>query len=998
MSSTNRDYREQYILHAGDTITSGNTVYTITNELVAYGGSAVIYSAVASESSRKSPIKYIIKEVFPNEDLFERQSGIIRPRDPDNAGELKFHRDHIAEEQILGGLCYNGTNLAVPIRHVIHPDKISIDGKEYTEGIQDGVFAVLDDISGKAISFKQMLECIKQPKSEDYPLQNGGCPTLHTTACMIEQVLITLRAIHNNGVLFGDIHMDNVWFSKDCLELGIIHTSCFMDFGCSRLLVDGKKTDIIEGNIFSSKGFTPPELLSTRWKQGDGTISIQADVFSVGCLMLRCLFPTEYWEHFGESPIIGPRTIQRDDAKRLGIDDLLRRKVNAILAKAMHPDPEERYPSADAMLEAIQELKRDAKPPEYLLPKAPGSSESFVEGSRTTEIDNVIRRLAINKPAFLWGCGGIGKSEIAIKVAEEFQKCSPKGAYFVHYTVPSSKDQEAMEETVLRMPFSGYKYEPKQGMSLEEQRKAEYKARIHILREHYAGALLVIDNFDWSGKTWEDLTAEKSYLEMETIGLNLLFTTRSEVPGAPEVKELSREDLLRLMRRWCTDYNTITDQQLYDLIDEVDGHTLTVDLIAKCLSRSRRKVTPEMMLECLKNHKLAEVKYPVTHRALAKGEDPERLDHRDPKTAQIYQHLKALFDLSGLDEQMKTILCYATLLPAGGMDCQLFESCLEEGHEQSFEYLLYCGWFRNSSDNVLSIHPIVREVCRNELVDIDKDRDNNLRFLNKLVLAAKKQCELGAGLVFANNKMRQVVIVCEELAQRIGILYITEDTWKEINNLLKVMGNYHLIKQVKAVYPSIGKTRIPYAETDCTTGIRSFILDESNNIQYTVGIIGLNAGSEPIVKALATTTTISGNQQYQKVYITLDEMSEADCILIFAFHKDIQVMYRYIGYLSPMGVMLNPNPLRIPRVFIHNQGNDRKTMVRVVEFSVHEVYEDLFGGRTVEEVESTFQGKVLLINPDNAKKILLSGKGIKEGAQYYADFIFSKQDGISFMH
>ena len=722
MSNENNDFREKYILHPGDTITSGKTVYTITDELLAYGGSAVIYSAISSDSSekKKNPIKFVIKEVFPNEDLFERSDGIVRPRDPDDMEELNWQREHIEEEHDLGGMCYNETDLAVPIRYIVHPDKITIDGKEYTEDVHSGVFAVLDDISKKAISFSQMLENIKQPKSKDNPLGNSGCPTLHATACLIERVLITLRTIHNNRVLFGDIHMDNVWFAKDCLDLGIIRPAHFMDFGCSRPLIDGKKTDIISGQIYSSRGFIPPELLPGRWNQGDGTISIQADIFSVGCLMLRCLFPVEYWEHFGDSPVIGPNTLQRDDMKRLGIDNTLRIKLNKILKKAMHPMQEERYPDADAMLEAIQQLKVDTEPPTYVLPKAPGSSESFVEGSRDNEISTILAALEVNKPAFVWGCGGIGKSEIAVKVAKEFEKKSPKGAYFIHYTVPADKETEAMEETVLRMLFEGFKYEPeKSGMSLEAQRKAEYRQKINILKKQYSGALLVIDNFDRPGVTLDELRGEKSYLEIESIGLNLLFTTRNEVPGTDEVKELSRENLLKLMRRWVTD-PVISDQQLLALIDAVGGHTLTVDLIAKCLSRSRRKVTPEMMLDSFKNSKISETNYPkVTHRALAKGENPERIGHREHKTAQIYEHLKALFDLSGLDERMKSILCYATLLPDGGMDCQIFEGCIEADQEDAFDYLLDCGWLKNSNENILSIHPIIREVCRGELVPTD---------------------------------------------------------------------------------------------------------------------------------------------------------------------------------------------------------------------------------------------------------------------------------------
>lgn len=699
MSSTNRDYREQYVLHAGDTITSGNTVYTITDELVAYGGSSVIYSAVASESSRKSPIKYIVKEVFPNEDLFARQSGIIRPRDPDNAGELKFHRDHIAEEQILGGLCYNGTNLAVPIRHIVRPDKITIDGKEYTEDIQDGVFAVLDDLSGKAISFAQMLEYIEQPKCNDHPLRNGGCPTLHTTACIIEQVLITLRAIHNNGVLFGDIHMDNVWFSKDCLELGMIHTSCFMDFGCSRPLVDGKKTDIIGGNIFSSKGFTPPELQPRCWEQGDGTISIQADTFSVGCLMLRCLFPGEYWDHFGESPSIGPRTIQRDDAKRLGIDNSLRIKVNDILAQAMHPDPEKRYPSAEAMLEAIQELKRVTEPPKYLLPSNLSSPDYWVPHSRDRELAAITKSVNDGETVFLHGIGGIGKTECAIQLAKDLNP--PRGAYLVHF-------HGSMKETILKMNFSGYKFEPKQkGMSPEELEEAEYRDRLDILKEHYQETVLIIDNFDAPGKMLDDLRSEPAFNDFLGLKLKRILTTRYPVKREEwEIKRLSDSTLLGIMRHYCMHAKKLPDNELIKLIEAVDGHTLTLTLIAKTMEESWGRITPKRILRVLKRSSLSQADFP----------DVSSDQNRSYQQKQIYSHLKALFNLSGMKATEETVLSAASLLPQSGMNALVFEKSLEKKKERkALHILVKRGWLTISEESKIQMHPIIRSVCKTEL-------------------------------------------------------------------------------------------------------------------------------------------------------------------------------------------------------------------------------------------------------------------------------------------
>ena len=716
------DYRFRHSLHPGDRIETDSGTYVITDDLLSFGGSSVVYSAECSDG-----IKYVIKEVFPNDhqERFARINGVIQPADPLDAKSamlLEKLRLKLETEQTLGLKCFKGTVLAVPIRKILNATAVTHDGIRHTD-VSRGLFAVLDSMDRKTSKrFSEILADIAREKDADHPLRTGGLPTLHTTLSLMEQVLLSLDSIHSQDVLFSDINLDNIVFNEWKPEQGSFGIPFMLDFGCARELhgpEDDKKTTPIENKeVFSTYGFTPPELIY----ENDGTLQLTktADIYAAGALMLRTLLTEAHLNYLGRSPLIDDDVLQMDDGERLGIPDSVRLKLNAILFKAMNRNREARYPTANAMRRAITQLKRDVAPPSYLLPPAPNSAESFVEGSRVTEIRDTLAALKINTPVFLWGCPGIGKSEVAIKVAQEFGCRSPKGSYFIHYTCPSDKNAEAMEETVLRMPFEGFKYEPdKPGMSPEEQRKDEYRKRIGLLKREYGGALLVIDNFDRRGKTLKDLKAEPSYQEITSIGLNLLFTTRYEVPGAKEVKELSRDDLLLLMRRWCTDPR-IGDQQLLDLIDAVDGHTLTVDIMARTLGCSRRKITPEMILDAFRSSNLSEMEYPkVTVETVKKGQEFDRIQHREPKTARIYEHLKALFDLSGLDNQMKTILCCATLLPDSGMDCQLFESCLADGYGDAFEYLLDCGWLKNSVDNVLRIHPVIREVCRTELAPTD---------------------------------------------------------------------------------------------------------------------------------------------------------------------------------------------------------------------------------------------------------------------------------------
>lgn len=343
------DYRKQYLLHPGNSIQIGHATYTITGDFTAYGGSAVVYSARCSEDQ----VDYVIKEVFPNkEGRFKRENGIVCVSDPDDEQSqriLNQYRANLVREQELGTKCFNNTILAVPVRKIIHPDAVIIGADRYTD-VKQGAFAILDSVSKKSMSFSKVLEDIRKEKSEDHPLRAGGCPALHTTACLMEQILLTLQTIHSQNVLFGDIHMDNVLFSECRPEHGHVGVACLLDFGCSKELIDGEKTAVIEDKeIFSTAGYIPPEIL----KRNDGTLQLtrQADILSAGCLMLRCLFPEDEWDWFGESPEIGPHTIKRSDAERLGINEKLRRDVNRILENAMKPEPEDRYPSVDEMLE-----------------------------------------------------------------------------------------------------------------------------------------------------------------------------------------------------------------------------------------------------------------------------------------------------------------------------------------------------------------------------------------------------------------------------------------------------------------------------------------------------------------------------------------------------------------------------------------------------------------------------------------------------------------------
>ena len=347
-------------------------------------------------------------------------------------------------------------------------------------------------------------------------------------------------------------------------------------------------------------------------------------------------------------------------------------------------------------------LTKEARPkPRHLLPKLPSLADSFVEGSRDVEVEKLAKIVESGKPVFVWGLGGMGKTQVAIQLGKTLQQT--RDVYFIHYTPPMGDSGEAMRETILRAHFAGYKF---QGHD-NESRDAEFAERMDILRREYAGAVLIIDNFDRPGKSLADLRAEKAYQELTQCGLTLVFTTRSEAPGV-EICPLAEGTLLGMIRRNYRDED-VTEEQLLKLIRAVDGHTMMVDLLGKTLARSRGRVSVVDLLE-----------------AFGGGLDRETLpvvDNNHNQSAgqkRIYEHMKILFDVSVLAQGQREILRYATLLPEDGLDYGTFWKVLDAPLQKTLDDLVDSGWLQ-CREKRLMIHPVVREVCLGELQPSDKN-------------------------------------------------------------------------------------------------------------------------------------------------------------------------------------------------------------------------------------------------------------------------------------
>ena len=226
-----------------------------------------------------------------------------------------------------------------------------------------------------------------------------------------------------------------------------------------------------------------------------------------------------------------------------------------------------------------------------------------------------------------------------------------------------------------------------------------------------AGDLLIVDNAEVTGKKWRDLTEDPFYEKLRRLPMAVLMTTRHRDTGGRWLGRLEQEELREIFRRHEVQ---LSEGEMDALIDAVDGHTMTVDMIARTIRESWGVVSAEKILTAMKDNTLNEGDF-----------DEIETDH-DKEQRQIYAHLRALFDLSGIGENGRQALRCATLLPQNGMQDALFVSALPKAAATEIKLLEKKGWV-DLKEGLVTIHPVVRLVCRTELKPTEENSKAFLR-------------------------------------------------------------------------------------------------------------------------------------------------------------------------------------------------------------------------------------------------------------------------------
>jgi serine/threonine-protein kinase len=155
------------------------------------------------------------------------------------------------------------------------------------------------------------------------------------------QLLGALDYAHRRGVVHRDVKPSNILINQE----GTVKVA---DFGIARV-VEGEKagTGTRPGEIIGSARYMSPEQL-----QGEETTP-RSDLYSAGILLYHCL--TGRPPFSGDTRSVVHQQIHEDPIPPRVLNGAISPDLETVIMKALAKDPEDRYPSASAMLEGLRE-------------------------------------------------------------------------------------------------------------------------------------------------------------------------------------------------------------------------------------------------------------------------------------------------------------------------------------------------------------------------------------------------------------------------------------------------------------------------------------------------------------------------------------------------------------------------------------------------------------------------------------------------------------------
>ena len=534
-----------------------------------------------------------------------------------------------------------------------------------------------------------------------------------------KSVATVIGFYHKKGYLHLDIKPDNIYVLKETNQ--IIN---LFDFDTVKL-----KSDLENGNyIANSNEIAAPEISKTKIDEFTGKylqeVDERADIYAIGHILFEKVMERNAIK---SDTILGKKFNLTKTRLLENSSPQLREMIQEILRHTVTGMKSERYSNTDELIKALDQALKIATEEKdgYLIDNnitVTTSSNYYI--SRKDKLSEIRQHLENYHIAYLYGIGGIGKSETAREYAEEY-RCA-------YTTIQLSVYSGDLKALIAGLKIARSKISDDCDQTddyFEKDINIRYGTRLAILSQTMMNnerTLLIIDNYNVEPDSDEYKRNVEVMKDLKKLHIHILFTTRT-LPNDDktkiDVEEFSKEELRHMFFAINPKDKDKKERiaQVDELIETAYRHTLTVDLVAHQTAKIEEygKKTLADYIEILQKS------------GMNSGINVAVYNNKDEneKSAVIFEHIKALFNLSSLTDKERYIMVNACLLPLSGMPVAEFETFIDLenhpdsessdgwGEDSTITNLVKSGWMKKIDSGVsrIALHPLVAEVVANEL-------------------------------------------------------------------------------------------------------------------------------------------------------------------------------------------------------------------------------------------------------------------------------------------
>ena len=501
--------------------------------------------------------------------------------------------------------------------------------------------------------------------------------SLNTLFKRIYALCKTIKKYHDIGILHLDIKPENIMIFPESTEYIML-----FDFDS---LISKSQLASDESILFSfSNGYSAPELSYGN----KNNISEKTDIYSIGAIVYYKLFE-KYADSFARK--IGAdynfENILYSDKR---FQPSFFRTLEIFFQKTLSAYLPHRYNSVDELLPILSELIRLSDlDSTFVYDNFVYNSACFV--GRNDELNKIENLIKNNQAVFLSGIGGIGKTETA-KTFVHKNRSKFNTVIFVSF-------RESIVNTVCGNDIRINNFE----IIEDESEENLYKRKLDLLKTLLKkNDLIILDNFDTE--------SDEKIEDLFSLPCKIIVTTRVNFKdyGYNQILIDKIRDICDLTEMFFyyneTEYSDKDTEDIINIIEYIDRHTMTVELISKYLRDSWD--TPEILLKKLKKIEgITETDDTVVR---------QRKD-RKPTAKSVNAHLLALFNITAFSASECEIIRSLSLLGRIRISENLFlELCNFDGNKNALSKLIRMGWIE-CEKNKISLHQIILDLVYNEL-------------------------------------------------------------------------------------------------------------------------------------------------------------------------------------------------------------------------------------------------------------------------------------------